>query len=230
MSEENIPVYTPVGERGPAGDRGRSGDPGVRGERGGTGEQGIAGPAGTSGRNGARGSIGPVAEAVRGQKLFHVLVVLLGILVVLIVAVALYVAIRAQDGEAAVREKLAEIEQKAEETTERAERERQLLLSEIEQLRSADAADQQADECLELYQSDLDDAEAVSQKALATLFESVVSLDPALLPEDRAARVAALVAENTKANVPLGDAIEAQRFYRAIDPPPNECPHPDAKP
>lgn len=109
-------------------------------------------------------------------------------------------------------------------------RERGQLRTELERLRTTEADEEARQHCLRLYYDDLLTGSALSQIALSDLFVSAVGREPPLTEAERdviSEDNVRLVDELDAANAPLRNAVDALNAYKAIYPPPDQCPHPD---
>ncbi len=99
-----------------------------------------------------------------------------------------------------------------------------------ERLRQERADEQALEDCVTLYSDDIRNGLALSQIAIADLFSAVVVRPAPLTDEEReAGRLlnVGLVEVVAAANDPLRAAVQALDEYKALDPPPDVCPHPN---
>lgn len=211
-------------EQGPPGERGPTGDLGPTGVKGNKGFAGVEGARGAQGVPGPPVLMAATSEASRKASVFKALTGLLIAGIVFIVLVTTFSERTRQN------DRIDDLAAQIDATTARAAVERADLLGQIETFRADEEAERLVDDCVALYEDDIATGIALSQVALSDLFVGVVAR-PVLSPPDVKAdnldnqRLVALLDE---ANGPLRAAVKALADYRAIDPPPGVCPHPQA--
>lgn len=76
------------------------------------------------------------------------------------------------------------------------------------------------DDCLYLYRADIEVAKGVAQVTLGDNLATAILFDESSISDETLAQ------EVFEANTELREALVALEEYLAIDPPPEECPHP----
>lgn len=102
------------------------------------------------------------------------------------------------------------------------------LRNRIDQLVEQALGVEAQNDCLALYRNDVSVATGVALAANNALWVSVAIRPINQTPEEEAADNARLGKILEESNQPLIDATRALAEYDRIDPPPNECPHPNA--
>ncbi len=180
-----------IGERGPTGDHGQHGDPGEPGRRGEHGQDGARGPTGINGLDAP-----PVAMGVK------VLGGVTAVMFLTAIILALVVTLTSQARDTRTIDKLnAQLVARA---------------TEHEAISSNQETEQVVEDCRDLYDRDVSDAQALYLIEFG---------DFATTPED--GRLAA-GERLTAAKVAYQEAIDAFNVYAATNPAPIECPYPDA--
>lgn len=96
---------------------------------------------------------------------------------------------------------------------------------ELGELRDYREVQQTANDCLALFDADVERAQAGYLSEFGDLFSTAVQLDPKLPEAQRRAVVRRAVADLEARNVPYRNALMARGRYVANDPPPHVCPH-----
>lgn len=196
------PAFSPVGLPG---ERGQAGDPGAAGVTGDAGETGDTGARGAQGVRGGHGVEGAIGERGPAGLPGLTLPPQRGGLVLTLLSVAVVTLAMGL---------LFSLTQFAR------------VNNDFRQLRAERACDA-------LYDDDLDIAEGKALLALNDLIVSATARPAAITEAERRESAEAnqrLGEVLDVAGVPLRVTITALEGYQALDPPPDECPHPEAQP
>lgn len=95
------------------------------------------------------------------------------------------------------------------------------LQAELTKIGTDQLEERSVDDCISLYLYDIEIAKGVAQVTLGDNLATAILVDD---PDDNRE----LAQEVYEANTSLREALAALNMYREIDPPPGECPHPEA--
>lgn len=220
----DIPVFSPVGERGPTGDSGCEGQPGITGPPGASGVMGMTGEQGEAGPTGPRGlgAAAPHRDPWATRLLLVAIIFAMGV-----VALALGVALDRGAQNSDLRVTVNSLYDTITQNDRIAAQERQILEDKIDELEAQAAREQMGEDCRELFVDDLVTQVGVTQLAFMDLLQGALT-NPETDPVKRAEILQEIVEENLEKAEPLRGAITALSIFRAMTPPPEICPHGNA--